>query len=121
MVVDGDDIVFFDVVGCDVDVLVVYFYMVVVYELMCGKDGGDEFCVIDDGIQMVFQQVDQVFIGVIFDVFGFCIDVVELFFGQIVVIVFQFLFGVQLGVEVGQFVFVVLIVLVRVVFVFVQW
>lgn len=85
------------------------------------ENGWDEFGVVNDSVQMGFQQVDQVFGGVVGVVSGFVICMMELFFGDVIVVIFQFLFGVQLNIEVGYFVGVVLVVLVWVVWMGVDW
>ena len=89
----------------------------VVDELTGGKDGRHELGFVNQVVQTGFQNADQVFgrIAASSDRFG--IIFAQLFFGNVAVIGFQSLFGLQLFAVVGQF-FLTRTVLTRTVFAF---
>lgn len=112
---DGNDIAGFDQIGRDVHAFAVDHDVAVVDELTRSENGRNEFHTINDGVQTRFQQTDQVFGRVAAAADSFGVVFAHLFFGNVAVVGFQFLFSQQLRAVVGRFAF-VLTVLTRTVF-----
>lgn len=77
--------------------------MAMVYKLTGGKNGRNELGFVNQIVQTGFQNTDEVFGRVAASSDRFDIIFVELFLGNVAVIGFQLLFGMQLFTVVGLF------------------